>query len=87
MKAREIIDADAWLARKKERRGETISDERRQLMAMIYSDATLEREQVELERAKLELGQIKAEIIKIRAEAVKNLSSANTDAVNVTKLQ
>ena len=77
MKAREIIDADAWLVRKKERRGETISDERRQLMAMIYSDATLEREQVELERAKLELGQIKAEIIKMRAEAEKYKAAAN----------
>ncbi|CAA7620378.1 conserved hypothetical protein [Magnetospirillum sp. SS-4] len=77
MKAREILDADAWLARKKERRGETISDERRQLMAMIYSDATLEREQLELERARLELGQIKADIIKAKAVAAKNNAEAN----------
>ncbi|CAA7620349.1 conserved hypothetical protein [Magnetospirillum sp. SS-4] len=76
MKAREILDADAWLARKKERRGETISDERRQLMAMIYSDTTLEREQLELERARLELGQIKAEIMKTKAEAVKDTAQA-----------
>ncbi|WP_254432481.1 hypothetical protein [Magnetospirillum sp. SS-4] len=70
------MDADAWLARKKERRGETISDERRQLMAMIYSDTTLEREQLELERARLELGQIKAEIMKTKAEAVKDTAQA-----------
>jgi hypothetical protein len=79
MKAREIIDADAWLARKKERRAETISDERRQLMAMIYDDTARNLAELEVERAELELEQVKADTLKAKADAAKSIAKAKQD--------
>jgi hypothetical protein len=76
MRIFEVIDADAWLARKKERRGATISAERRELMALIYNDAERDLAELDLERARLELGQISADIMKTKADAAKSWAAA-----------
>lgn len=77
MRIFEVIDADAWLARKKEHRGETISDERRELMALIYNEPERDLAELDLERARLELGQISAEIMKTKADAAKSWATAD----------